>query len=392
MVQPREKMVLDLEVEPSIEHAKPVAAHIRTRLDLPLHEGCRARQAALGAHTTHAVKVVRDEEEEGEVEGARAHRRADAQRRVHRRLQPERQRDEARPEAKLARHRWCKQGAREGRDLLALPSPREQLERVEEEQLKRVHRLAGQNVKLLERMPRHPAVRWLEPQHAVRLLVRVGVDVVGVQVVHHHVLLQPEHHVAADPVLRVPKAVVDHRVARERAVVRVVLDVETDPRKDEAEKDGEEERLAAQQHIPLNRHGGHHQRRRLEPIGGRRKAAAPLWQQGVHLRAQPEVGTVGLRRLLGGVERAHEELAHPRLGPRPPVVLHERLGRVAPAKEAHKVGAARVLVTEGLGVVDGIADDGEVGALIHRLARVRGDLRRAQLRHAALARGRRRHA
>ena len=57
--------------------------------------------------------------------------------------------------------------------------------------------------------------------------VRVEVDVVGVEVVLHDVLVDPVDLRPPDPVLAQPQQPVDVRVAAHRPVVGVVLDVET---------------------------------------------------------------------------------------------------------------------------------------------------------------------
>ena len=102
------------------------------------------------------------------------------------------------------------------------PNPRELLEEVEEDDLPRT-------------WPRRPArrcaaasatrsaCRQVEPHHALAVDVEVELRVVGVQVVQHGVLLHPQDRRAADVVLEEPEHAVDPRLARDRAVVRVVL-------------------------------------------------------------------------------------------------------------------------------------------------------------------------
>mmetsp|Transcript_26192 Transcript_26192/g.67679 ORF Transcript_26192/g.67679 Transcript_26192/m.67679 type:complete len:249 (+) Transcript_26192:536-1282(+) len=248
-------MVLDLVVEPAVEHGEQRPAHVGRGLDLPLQEGRVPADCALWPNARDTLKVMRDEEEEGEIEAASHHRRADAHGRVHARRHPHRQRDEPRPEEKLEGHRRHEEVASELGDRLAFPPPAQQLDDVEEEQLERVHRLTRQQVQMLQPVHGLPAVRRLESQHAVRLLIRVVVDVVRVQVVHHDVLLQPQDHVPADPVLAQPEREVDCRRLGQSAVVGVVLNVEAYEREEPAEDDGGQQTLARVQHVRLERHG-----------------------------------------------------------------------------------------------------------------------------------------
>mmetsp|Transcript_11733 Transcript_11733/g.31578 ORF Transcript_11733/g.31578 Transcript_11733/m.31578 type:complete len:238 (+) Transcript_11733:619-1332(+) len=214
VVEAGEEMVLDLVVETAVHHRELGARHVRRGLHLALHEGGVARQAPLGSHAPHALKVVRDEEEEGEVKGPRANGRREAQQCPQGGLKEERESDEARPEGELEEDGGGVHAPRELGDALALPPPGKELDGVEEEELETVGGLPRQDIDVLQQVPGQPAVCGLEAQHAVGFLVRVLVHVVSVQVVHDHVLLEPEDHVTADPVLGEAAGKVDPCLAR----------------------------------------------------------------------------------------------------------------------------------------------------------------------------------
>mmetsp|Transcript_2690 Transcript_2690/g.3686 ORF Transcript_2690/g.3686 Transcript_2690/m.3686 type:complete len:213 (+) Transcript_2690:152-790(+) len=98
VLYPGKQVVLDLVVESAVEEAQPAAAHIGGRDHLLVQEGvvlqspCRHRLLG-GAEQSHALEVVRDDEEEGQVVAADHEQRGDVQQRDQRWLLEQRQRD-----------------------------------------------------------------------------------------------------------------------------------------------------------------------------------------------------------------------------------------------------------------------------------------------------------
>ena len=86
----------------------------------------------------------------------------------------------------------------------------------------------NKNISELQRMVSQERFERIYTQHIIATKVRVAVYFVGVYMVLHYMLMDPINCRAANPILRHTKHAIYERIARNSAMIRVVLNVESD--------------------------------------------------------------------------------------------------------------------------------------------------------------------
>ncbi len=226
----RKQMVLDLIVQAAVQEGEEGPADIAAGGDLLVQEGLlRIFAPAALIEQLRAVEVVRNDEEERQVQaghgvhGCYAQQHPRAARGVDREDNPPEH--EEQPRARL-QNAVREEHVGHRLEVLAADEVRDGLHhRVEAEQ-----RQQGENVYVLRALMLQQRLRGVQPQEPAAHDVRVFVYIVAVDVMLHHMLVNPVHGAASDPVLRQTQQAVDPRLARHSSVICIVLDIQPNKR------------------------------------------------------------------------------------------------------------------------------------------------------------------